>query len=191
MKKLIALGLLLGTVFMTAPTQANAPDPTNVDTATPVKPPASMIDNTEVPYDVLEYAQMKYQGHAVTQVRKVYRGNEQVYRLRVDRDDIPDDYDSIILLYTLKWKLIGDEKLVAPPKPRFIPPVQPDPQPRDEARQQPREEPSKPEGGRGSGQTNSPKPEPIEPTEPDVPEDPEEPGGGPPFEPPRARHSRP
>lgn len=183
MKKFIICTLLLGTVFISTPAQANAPETAST---VPHKLPSSMIDGIEVPFEVLDYAQMKYQGYAVTQVRKVYRGNEQVYRLRVDRDDIPDDYDSIILLYSLKWKLIGDEKMVAPAATRPV--AQPSP---DEEKTKPKRQGSeeKPDGGRGGDQVDEPaeQEEPEEPENPDLPDD-EEPVDLTP--PPRGRFQR-
>lgn len=175
MKKLFATLLTVGTLFFAASAQATAPQTQEEFNAT-ANPPASMIDGIEVPYNVLEYAQMKYQGHAVTQVQRVYRGSEQVYRLRVDRDDIPDDFNSIMLFYNLKWKLIGDEKMIAPQVPRYVAPkpqedqqkARPKPQDRDqEDRSQP--------GGRGGGESEDPQPaEPEEPTDPEEPIDEDE-----------------
>ncbi len=113
MKKVLIVGVLIGTLLFAASANANTPETAIV---TPHKPPPSMIDGIEIPYEVLEYAQLKYQGYAVTQASRTFHGGQAVYQLRVDRDDIPDDYDSIILLYDMKWKLIADERMVAPPQ---------------------------------------------------------------------------
>lgn len=101
-------------------TPATATTPENPETSTQ-KPPPSMIDGIEVPFDVINYAQMKYQGHAITEVSKIKRGGKDVYKVRVDNDDIPDDYDSIILFYSMKWKLLDKDKLTPTPKPAYTP----------------------------------------------------------------------
>ncbi|MBA3758348.1 hypothetical protein H0X10_01825 [Candidatus Saccharibacteria bacterium] len=75
------------------------------------------IDGIDVPLEVLEYVQFEYPGHAVTKAEKTNRNGAQVYRIRADRDDMINDYESTILLYDLKWKLIGNEKPIAPAKP--------------------------------------------------------------------------
>lgn len=187
MKKLLLAGILAITLLMTTPTRANTAE---TATVTPHKLPSSMIDGIDVPYEVLEYAQMKYQGHAVTKVERTYRGSEQVYRLRVDRDDIPDDYNSIILLYTLKWKLIGEEMMVAPPKPQFVPPTRDD-STENTTKPESHQTQEQTENGRGGGgnhaEEESPEPEPEEPTEPDWSDE----DTGPPLDsPPRGRQFR-
>lgn len=80
---------------------------------TQTMPPAT-IDDILVPYKVLEYAQMTYPGHAVTKVKKTIRDGQEVYRLRVDNDSIPDDYESIHLYYSMQWKLLAEEKNAGP-----------------------------------------------------------------------------
>lgn len=109
-KSIVLLGILIG-LLITQPAHASAPE---VSESVKHSMPASLIDNVEVPYEVLEYAQMKYQGFAVTQVVKNYRNNESVYVLRVDNDDIPNDFHSINLIYSANWKLLGEEKMTAP-----------------------------------------------------------------------------
>ncbi len=93
----------------------------------PVSPPvqvrttpgslSNMIDEVDVPWEILEYIQMKYEGHAVTKADRVTRGTSELYRLRVDRDDIATDYESIAVLFDMKWRLIGEEKYATPPPP--------------------------------------------------------------------------
>jgi hypothetical protein len=72
--------------------------------------PPSMIDDIEVPNDVLMYVQMEYQGHAVTKASKISRNGGEVYRLLVDSDDKLYNNEFIYLLYDLNWQLIGEEK---------------------------------------------------------------------------------
>src|SRR5574338_873096 len=83
--------------------------------------PASMITGVMVPYDVLEYAQLKYTGYAVIEATKVYYNSQQVYRLRVDRDDQINDFNSIYLYYDLNWKLITEDKTPPPMVYKSIP----------------------------------------------------------------------
>jgi hypothetical protein len=119
-KKLIAISLTLIFIGVSSNALANTPGTTTVgQTPTSVTPtlPSSMIDNIEVPFDVLNYIQTEHQGYAATQVSKISRDGKQLYRLRVDRDSVPDDYDSIYLLYDMEWKLLGEEKMMAPPPP--------------------------------------------------------------------------
>ena len=143
---------------------------------------SSMIDDIEVPYDVLEYVQLTYDGHAVTKAERVVRNGEQLYKLRVDRDDQLTDYNSIALLFTMDWKLIGTERAATPPPPPIAKPEVPKPE--NENPERPRDE-DKPEqqrnqsGGRGGGDSTEPKPEPKPdpkpaPDKPDVEDDTED-----------------
>lgn len=81
---------------------------------------STVIDNVPVPYEVLTYAQMKYQGHAVTEVKQISLSNRQVYQLRVDGDDILKDYTGIHLIYDTGWNLL-DKKELTPPPPVIVP----------------------------------------------------------------------
>lgn len=115
------------------------------------------------------YAQLQYEGSAVTKVEKINRDGKELYRLRVDKDDVADDYNSIYLIYDMKWLLVGEEKGKAPtvrktePAPTTTPteatPTQLAPTTTQE-----------PAGGRGgdSGATQDPAPstDPSAPTEP-------------------------
>jgi hypothetical protein len=85
---------------------------------TPEKLPSSIVDGIEVPFEVLDYAQMKYQGHAVTRAEKIFWNGRQVYRLWVDNSDVADG-DSRMLLYDMNWRLLGDDKVAAPPQPTY------------------------------------------------------------------------
>ncbi|MBW3568890.1 hypothetical protein KY385_02050 [Candidatus Parcubacteria bacterium] len=81
---------------------------------------STVIDNVPVPYDVLIYAQMKYQGHAVTEVKQISLSDRQVYQLRVDDDDVLNDYTGIHLIYDTGWNLL-DQKKLTPPPPVVVP----------------------------------------------------------------------
>lgn len=115
----------------------------------------NMIDDVNVPWEILEYVQMKYEGHAVTKAEKINRFGKELYRLRVDRDSEMTDYDSMALLFDMQWKLIGEEKYATPP-----------PAPKIEQKPATREQtaPTRTDGGRGAGsgdeETVKPKPEP-------------------------------
>jgi len=76
--------------------------------------PSTVIDKVSVPFDVLTYAQLEYQGHAVTKVYKVRYGGESAYRLRVDRDDDPSDYKSHYLIFDKEWRLLDEAKVKKP-----------------------------------------------------------------------------
>lgn len=78
---------------------------------------ATDMDGILVPYEVITYAQMEYQGRAITRVSQVTSHGIQLYKLRVDHDDKLNDYDSIFLLYDKDWKLIEEEKMSLPPLP--------------------------------------------------------------------------
>jgi hypothetical protein len=113
-KKVFAAALAILLISASTPVVAYTPGQGGSREASP---PASMIDNIEVPFDVIEYVQGKYLGYAVTRAEKITRDGKQVYRLLVDRDDITTDYTGFYLLYDASWKLIGEEKMTAPPKP--------------------------------------------------------------------------
>jgi hypothetical protein len=113
----------------------------------------NMIDDINVPWEILEYVQMKYEGHAVTKAEKINRFGKELYKLRVDRDSEATDYDSIALLFDMQWKLVGEEKYAMPPPP----PPKPAPAPVQPQQQ----EPEKPEGGQGGAESDKPQ----EPTE--------------------------
>jgi hypothetical protein len=123
MKKLIVVGLFIitlafsGLTFVQTPYSSAAPDP-----PTPVvvnDNTASMIDDIQVPLEIVLYAQTKYQGSAITHASKVFRNGKQLFSLRVDTDTVADDYTSIYLLYDEKWQLVSEDKL-APPQPRKV-----------------------------------------------------------------------
>jgi type IV secretory pathway VirB10-like protein len=78
----------------------------------------SVVDGVKVPIDVLIHAQTEHQGHAVTEVHEFTRSSDKLYRLRVDRDSVPDDYESLYLIYDKDWKLLNEEDIAAPPKPK-------------------------------------------------------------------------
>lgn len=147
--KLILIGF--ATLVMTLGGFGTTSPPTEPSTSEPTVTtgtlPSVFISDIEVPYEVVMYVQDTYQGLAVISVEKTSRGGQEVYRLRVDRDDNPTSYEeSFYLLYTLDWKLIGDEKALPPPPPLPQPTPEPEPQPATEPAPQP-----EPEGGRGGG----------------------------------------
>lgn len=107
---------------------------------------STLINGIDVPFEVLMYAQLEYQGHAVTYAEKVTWNGQAAYRLRVDRDIYRDDYDSFYLYFDMGWNLLRDEKLQALP----TPPPAPEPQPATPAPES--ETQTEPE----------PKPEPVE-----------------------------
>lgn len=79
------------------------------------------IDDVAVPYSVLVYAQVVYQGYAITQAEEIIINGEKVYKLRIDNDSNPNDNDGLYLIYNMEWKLIDKHSLYSPapspPKP--------------------------------------------------------------------------
>lgn len=119
MKKLVIAGVMVTLLGVTSAATAQTPQPNPVDVEIHMASdmPTTLIGNIEVPYEILMYAQMKYQGYAVTQASKGFHGGIEVYRLRVDRDSDPSDYDSFYLLYDMQWQLVGEDKAIAPVAP--------------------------------------------------------------------------
>lgn len=172
MRKLITTGLIIATLGVSGNALANTPPdkPTgSITGSSAATMPASIINDISVPYEVLMYAQLQYEGSAVTKADKINRDGKELYRLRVDKDDVADDYNSIYLIYDMKWLLVGEEKGKAPPvkkielapapKPTEVTPTQPAPTATQE-----------PAGGRGadtgSTQELAPSPDPSATTDP-------------------------
>jgi hypothetical protein len=161
MKKLLVIGFF-STIFgatnlVTAQTPQANPETVPIQYVTEMPP--TIIDDVAIPYDVLMYAQMKYQGYAVTQAGIVIINGTQTYRLRVDRDSNPSDFDSIYLLYDMKWQLLGDQKTIAPPVVENE-----DKDNKDKVEEKPETDPGE---GRGGGfveeeEAEPPIPEPVE-----------------------------
>ena len=114
-KKIIAAALALFAVALSGNARAVAPEvPTPTAPASQSVMPPAIIDEVEVPYEVLIYAQTEYQGYAVTHALKIQRMGREYFVLQVSRDDHPSYSDSIYLLYDSNWNLIGEEK--SPPR---------------------------------------------------------------------------
>lgn len=155
---LVISGFTLGSMRLVNGQQANLESP-------PVTPEFTMsgitnvIDGIEVPQEVLEYVQLTYDGHAVTKAQRTVRDGQNVYRLRVDRDDLQNDYSSFSLIFSTDWKLLGRERAEVPkPKPEPVK-VKPQDKPKPENEDKPQQERPKPEqenedkpvGGSGGG----------------------------------------
>lgn len=155
---LVVSGFVFGSMRLVSGQQANLESP-------PITPEftmsgvTSVIDGIEIPQEVLEYVQLTYDGHAVTKAEKTVREGLDVYRLRVDRDDIQNDYTSFSLIFSRDWKLLGKEKAEVPvPKPQPTPKerqVKPESEEKEKPEYKPpKPEPeseNKPEGGQGGG----------------------------------------
>jgi hypothetical protein len=126
----------------------------------------STIDDIEIPQGLLEYIQFYFEGHAVTKAEKINRGGNQLYRLRVDRDDVPNDYSSFLLVFDMEWKFLNFEKQAPPPAPK--PPKNPVKDDKKPA-----------QDNRGQGNDDSEEPDNDIDSEPDAadPPDDEEPDG--------------
>lgn len=141
--KIIAAAIVTAAVLFGHSVQANAPQ--TPDEKTAVKEshdgmPPAVIDDIAVPFKVMVYVETKYPGHTVTKAQKIIYKSKPAYRLRVDRDSMPDDYDSIYLIYDSKWKLLDDSKMSAPTP--VLLPIQPAPEPKpanNQTEEQPKE----------------------------------------------------
>jgi hypothetical protein len=122
MKKLtfISLGALLVIFngFAGICLKAQEAVPQNIDRQFRQAKLSSTIDGIEIPQELLEYIQYYFEGHAVTKAEKIRRGGQELYRLRVDRDDVLNDYSSFLLVFDLEWKFLQFEKQAPPPAPK-------------------------------------------------------------------------
>ena len=165
MRRLVAVSIVTGVMVLSSFSLVTGQaDPVTPPTQVRTTPGTltNMIDNIDVPWEILEYIQMKYEGHAVTKADKIRRGNSELYRLRVDRDDQINDYDSIAVLFDMKWRLVGEEKYASPPpKPKEETPKPEEQKPVEET-EKPKKPDTKPannvdaqdedEGGMGGGE---------------------------------------
>lgn len=120
MKRFLATGLMIA-VFAVTPLVAGAPQPdeTIKFETMPRAGYTVLFNDISVPGEVIMYAQLKYQGHAVTKVEKIKKNNADAFRLRVDRDD--QGTEGFYLIFDNAWKLMGEEKISAPAAPAVKP----------------------------------------------------------------------
>jgi hypothetical protein len=137
----------------------------NTEASTPL--PSSNVDGVDVPFEVLDYVQMKYQGYAVTGASRTGSG----YQLRANNSDVPSGGKTIYLSYDSKWHLLNDRQVNAP--------VYQQPQSNYQQYQQPQQE------SRGPSQ-----PRPIDRNEGRQPEPEDDDDEGEEIEVPRNRHPR-
>lgn len=153
---LVVSGFTFGSMRLVSGQQASLESPAITPEFT-MSGVTSVIDGIEIPQEVLEYVQLTYDGHAVTKAEKTARDGQDVYRLRVDRDDVLNDYSSFSLIFSKEWKLLGREKAEVPkPKPQPAPVerlTKPDPDEKEKPEQNPpkpkQESDVKPVGGQG------------------------------------------
>lgn len=117
MKKLIIAVLSITTLGLSGTAVANGAN-SGAQMNTGGSLATETVNDIPIPTDVLIYAQTHYQGYAVTQASKATRNGQQVYRLRVDPNNVTTDYDGFYLLYDTNWKLLGEEKMTPPPAPQ-------------------------------------------------------------------------
>lgn len=174
---IIATASMVAVIAIPSNVAAQQPQP---DTQFKMSQMTSTLDGIDIPHAVLDYVQLTYEGHAVTKAERTIMNGREAYRLRVDRDDLANDYKSFTLLFDGKWQLFGKEELVAPPPPK------PKPQPKPVKPQQDKKEKPEPKereqddketqdsGGSGAGVEEEPaiKPE-EENTAPEPESDPE------------------
>jgi hypothetical protein len=140
--------------------------------------PTSTIDSIDVPYTVLEYAQITYQGRAIDRVKKSIRNNQEIYIVRVSPDTSAEDTDCIFLAYDMQWKLLGEEKSLPPEfretqlyiSPRYIQP-KPNTAPIRTDNVAPESQPATPEQKPEPSNTESAPPKPTEESKPPKPDD--------------------
>ena len=146
MKKMLAALFITSLFSFTNVTLANAPEipAPELDDSSTREMPGAVIDDIKIPFDVLIYVETKYPGHAITEARKVTAEGKEAYRLRVDRDSLANDYNSIYLFYDMKWNLLDDQKMVAPPPE----PVKEEPKPKTDDSREPGDKPQQQESDR-------------------------------------------
>ena len=92
------------------------------------------FDDVSVPYEILMYAQVAYQGYAVTDAIKISWAGQEAYQLRIDNDSDPNDSNGMYLIYGMEWKLITERALYQAPAAR--PTIEPEqvnkPQPQEQ-----------------------------------------------------------
>ncbi len=138
--------------------------------------PGSFIDDIEVPYDVLDYVHMTYQGHAVIRAHKMRRGGQDVYRLQIAPDETSPQ--TTYLFYDMKWQLLGDEVAAAPPKRTTIKEVPAEPTPEAAPQQLPVQDNSPGRGGGAGPDQEEPEPDELEEEPQEEPEQPDNTGPG-------------
>lgn len=153
MKKLLLAILLSASFGIIGHVNAAEEPPRDISQSTVT----AMVDEIEIPYRILVYAQNRYQGYAVTKADKVRVNDQDMVRLRVDNDDVSTDYTGIYLFYDKDWKLIDNKDIIAPPQPRKVE-QKPAPTDKQEPVQTSSQQPAQPTSGRES--QDEPKPEP-------------------------------
>jgi hypothetical protein len=122
-KFLLILVIISGTGFINLDT-VNADPTLESQISTDYKPATEMgptfIDDVPVPYNVLVYAQVVYQGFAVTQAEEITIYGKKAYRLRVDNDSNPNYSKGFYLIYDENWKIIEKKPLINPAPKRNI-----------------------------------------------------------------------
>ncbi|MDQ3123496.1 MAG: hypothetical protein M3Q14_02345 [bacterium] len=142
MKKLLILTLILATLSFGNAAVANTPDASESPTSKTQWSSYSMLNDIQIPDEILMDIQMEYQGFAVTKATKVNHNGADLYQLKVDRSDIPVDYDGFYLYFDKDWKMVEKEDIDAP-APVFRPAVEeskPQPEPEQEDTSGPSEE---------------------------------------------------
>ena len=120
MKKLLTASIITAAFFAVVLSDPSVVSAQEAQPATQFKMSemVSTVDGIQIPHAVLDYVQLTYDGHAVTEAERTVMNGREAYRLRVDRDDLANDYASFTLLFDAKWQLFGKEELTPPPKPQ-------------------------------------------------------------------------
>ncbi len=112
MKLLVSFGISIAILAWGSIVSAQTTQPTTSEYKQDV--PSVPINGIDVPLSVLMYAQMEYQGYAVTKAQKTTLNNAEVIRLLADRDDVSSGYDGKYLFFDRTWKLLEYKEIVPP-----------------------------------------------------------------------------
>lgn len=134
------------------------------------EPIIDTIDNIEVPSGVTWGTQVKWQGHAITHVRK--EGNR--YIVEVARDSEPHEYPYFNVAFDLNWQYIGTTTRTDP---AAIKKAEEEKKKAEEDAKKAEEEKAKQEKEKQERERQQPAPDPVvkPPEEEPAPEEPEEP----------------
>jgi hypothetical protein len=105
----------------------NRPEAVQGATTAPPKfvMPVSVIDDIEVPGEILTDLQLEFQGFAVTHAVRIARDTRSYYQLQLSRDSNANPYESIYLIYSQAWERTGNTEAPVPPPQPTPPPQQP------------------------------------------------------------------
>ncbi|MDQ3064882.1 MAG: hypothetical protein M3Q36_01275 [bacterium] len=178
MKKLIIIATIVGVFSFSNLATANSPDPTSSPPSQTHWSSFSELNDIKIPDEILMDIQMEFQGFAVTKAAKVNRNDRELYQLRVDKSDIPINYDGFYLYFDRDWKFVEREDIQAPapvfrsnPTNDNVDNQEDTLRTSEEAEEAEPIEDERPVGGSGGNDDDKPQPKPVpEPTPEPTPE---------------------